>query len=603
VVFNQNDGFLNFYTAIKDALLVRTGLFYWYPEINEDRQPVAQLPAQEAETVQKVAQSQGMELEAEPQDDGTVSLIETKKSLKVCIRAVPPEDFSVAPDTVNLKDATYCVMRDRPRVQDLIARGVDPEIARSLKTYQVRNDRIELKRDEAGEHDKPVDGTTGDLRIVEVRSHFIRLASKDGDVDIWRVVTDGEETIMIEMECVSQIPFAALTPYIVPHRFYGESVADKLIQVQQIKTALLRMFLDSGYFALNQRNYVAMDLANEFTLSDLLRNVPGAPIRGRQPGAVQPMEAGALNFNPLDALEYAATMAEGRSGIVRNAQGLNPDTLHETMGGAIALINAAQKRVRLIARIFAETGVKDMFLGVHQMLRSSFGDGFQPMKARIRSSWKELKPSEWPERDAMAIHVGVGSAGKEHDLMVANQRLALTEKAMMIPGSQALLDPKNVHAQIMAWERAAGSKDGDQFWSDPTTPEGQQKLQQQGQQPNPEMMKAQADIQLKQTQAQADLQLRQTQGAADLELRKAQAQTDAQTDMARMQSEHALKQTQMDREFELKRYQLEKELELERERLAAELQIKREAALVSAQSRHAIGMAAVDNVEPGGEPG
>lgn len=611
VVFVENEGFLNLYTAMKDALIVKTGLFHWYPESYEDEQTVATVPAEAVDGVQAVAQAQGMELEPEEQDDGTVALKQTPKRLKVCIKAVPPEDFSVAPDTVSLRDTTYCVLRDRPRVQDLIARGVDPEVARNLKSYTLRNEQIEWERDEAGEHQKTLDNSSNDLRVVEVRAHYLRLdADGDGDLEIWRIVTDAEETTLIEKEEVGQIPFAALTPYLVPHRFYGESVADKLIQVQQIKTVLLRAALDDAYFALNQRMEVSMDQANEFTIPDLLRNQPGMPVRSKTGEAVRPLSAGGLNFDPWAALEYASTMAESRSGIVRNAQGLNPDTLHDTAKGAMALITAAQKRVRMIARVFAETGLKDLFLGVHQMLRAAYAEeGYDRPQARLGTAWKRIDPSSWPERDAMAIHVGVGSAGKDHDLMVATQRLELSEKLLQLPGAQGtLIDGKNVHQQLLAWERASGSKDPDQFWTDPQSPQAQQAAQQQAQQPSPEMAKAQADIQLKQSQAQADMQLRQTQAAADLKLRQSQAQTDAQTDMTRVQNEHHLKMTQMQAEFELKRYQLDRELELERERLAAELQIKREAAMASAHTAHQVGMAKVeasrvDQVEPGGEPG
>lgn len=603
VIFDKNPGFINVYTACKDALISRTGLFYWYPEDYEDTQTRATVQAEHAEALQAVAKAMGQELEPEEQDDGSVALNQTQKLVKVCVEAVPPEDFSVARDTkLPLKDTTYCCLRDRPRVQQLIERGVDPDVARSLKSYEDRNEQVERSRDEAGEHDKTLDGETGDLRVVEVRAHYIRLdMDGDGKTEIWRVLTDAEETVLIEKEEIGQIPFAALTPYINPHRFYGESVADKLIEVQKIKTALLRMLLDSGYFALNQRNYVAQGLANDFTIPDLLNNVPGQPVRGDQPGAVTPLAAGQLNFDSLAALEYAATMAESRSGIVRNAQGLNPDTLHDTAGGALALIAAAQKRVRLIARVFAETGIKDLFLGVHQMLRTSYGEGYARPKAKIGNAWQEIDPSSWPKRDEMAIDVGIGSAGREHDLLVATQRLSLTERAIEIPGAQALLDPSNVHNQLMAWERAAGSKDPDRYWSDPTTPEGQQRLQQMSQQPDPKMAEAQANIQLKQSESQADIELRRVQAQADLELRQSQAATDAQTDMARVQSDHTLKMEQMRQDFALKREQLQAELALERYRLEQELQIQREAAQHRAAAGYAGAM--VDNVEPGGEPG
>jgi hypothetical protein len=44
-------------------------------------------------------------------------------------------------------------------------------------------------------------------------------------------------------------PFAAMTPVIVTHRFFGRSIADLVMDIQRIKTALLRSILDNAYLA------------------------------------------------------------------------------------------------------------------------------------------------------------------------------------------------------------------------------------------------------------------------------------------------------------------------------------------------------------------
>ena len=54
------------------------------------------------------------------------------------------------------------------------------------------------------------------------------------------------------MSCeVDDIPFAAMTPVIVTHRFFGRSIADLVMDIQRIKTALLRALLDNAYLANN----------------------------------------------------------------------------------------------------------------------------------------------------------------------------------------------------------------------------------------------------------------------------------------------------------------------------------------------------------------
>jgi hypothetical protein len=125
----------------------------------------------------------------------------------------------------------------------------------------------------------------------------------------------------------------------MPHRFYRRERRGQAVRDPAIKTALLRMWLDSGYFALNQRMDVDMNKANEFTIADLLRNEPGVPVRGKG-------ERGEADLGRRAWLRSAAGPGvrlhhgRGRTGIVRNAQGLNPDTLHDTAKGAMALMTA-----------------------------------------------------------------------------------------------------------------------------------------------------------------------------------------------------------------------------------------------------------------------
>ena len=597
VIFSENDGFLTFNTVFKDALQVKTGLFHWWWDESEEEETSPPMPAEAAavEFAQMPPEEQaGVEF-SEPNEQGMVTATRKKLVCGVMIKAVPPEDFTVAPDTVSLRDATYCAMRDRPRVQELIARGVDPDVARDLKGYSQPDQSISEARDQAGEETLRVELGSGDLRQVEVRSHYIRLmAEEGGKLEIWRIDTDSEETVLIgEPEKVPSIPFGPITPYMNPHRFYGESLADKLIEIQKIKTTLLRMELDEGYFALNQRMAVDMTKANEFTISDLLNNVPNMPVRVNGLDALSPVRAGGLNFDVMAAMEFVSVMGEQRTGIVRNAQGLKPDTLHDTARGAIALITAAQKRLRYIARVFAETGVRDLFRGVHELLRQGYGqkpaEGVHRAKphVKIRKQWRDIDPASWPERKA--VEVGIGSAGREHDMAVM-QQIMETQAEMIGAGlGGVLVKPENIYAAAMRFAEVADVKSPERFFSDPAEQEPQPPK------PDPEMEKAKAEIMLQQEKAKADVQLEREKSAAKLETDRMSAEQNLQLSMAKMQAE-----------MQLKREQIAAELQLKREELAAELEIKRELGYAQADVARETGMAKVDaasSVKAGGEPG
>jgi hypothetical protein len=71
----------------------------------------------------------------------------------------------------------------------------------------------------------------------------------------------------------------------------------------------------------------------------------------------------------LAALEYMATVRENRTGIVRNNQGLDADSLNKTASGMNMLMSAAQQRQELIARVLAETAIKRLYRLVYRAIK------------------------------------------------------------------------------------------------------------------------------------------------------------------------------------------------------------------------------------------
>jgi hypothetical protein len=383
---------------------------------------------------------------------------------------VPPEDFTVARDTVQIAKTTYCAMRTFPRAQQLIADGHDAQKVGELTPYgSLRDGSVEIARDTAGEHDNALAASQASFNLhqVEVVEHIIRVdAEGEGKPQLWRVITGNDESVLLAKEEIDEVPFAVSTPFIVTHRLLGQSLYDKMGEIQRIRTALLRIMLDSGYFAMNQRSEVAMSRANEFTLSDLLNYVPGAPIRSESGDAVRPVSAGQLGFDVFGAMEFTSTMGESRSGVVRNAQGLNPDTLHDTAKGALALITQAQKRVRMIARVFAETGFKDLCLLVHAVTRK------HPSKAekvRLRGSWTEIDPSTWGSRKDMTVEIGVGSGGREQQLVALDRVMNVQKELVAQQGGfdGPFVTKQNVYDTVRKLVLASGEKSVDPFFSDP----------------------------------------------------------------------------------------------------------------------------------------
>jgi hypothetical protein len=243
------------------------------------------------------------------------------------------------------------------------------------------------------------------------------------------------------------------------------------------------------------------------------------------------VSSGALAFDAFGALEYFSTVAECRTGIVRNAQGLNPDTLHDSATGAMALMSAAQKRVRLIARIFAESGIKDLFLGVHALIRENCSAA---RFVRLNGAWTPIDPSNWAERNEMTIEVGLGASGRTHDLAMGTQASQILQQIVAGQGGAQgpIVTPANVYAMARYIFGKLGIKAPERFLTDPSDPNAPKPP---APQPPPELLKVQLEHQ------------RESQkNAADVQNRAREIDTNA-----------ALKRAEIDGNLALKRYDID----------------------------------------------
>ncbi len=565
VVFDENPGWQIIHDGTKDALQVKLGVFKaWVEECPEEVETFEGKNAVEAQ----LAAQNGEVGDVEQVGEDIFNFTVTRPSYrKVKIACWPPEDFAVAQDTGrSLHDDafTYCSARSRPRKQTLLLQGISREKLDMLSPYATEdNEGVTQARDTAGEHEITPD-SVGDLAKVEIREHIIKV-EEGGKSKLYSVLTGENETVFIRKEEVKRNPFSTITPYPMPHRHIGECPADRLVEKQDIQTALLRMALDSGYFSNNQRYEVDESGITPNTFADVLNNQPGGLVRVKRAGTVNPLQAGALNFDVFKALEYNATQIEQATGIVRAAQGLTPDTLHDTAKGALALLTAAQKRVKLIARNFAETGLKDLYLTVHALLREHSD---RKAKVRLKGEWVDIDPTSWGARSDMKIEIGLGASGREADLMTLEQESLVLEKIVTLQGGPQgpVVNWDNIYALAKRTFEKMGNKAPENFLSDPARAEPQPPA------PDPDMVKVEKDAELKQMELQGkgQLQAMELQGKGMLEEQKLRQQEEAAI------REHELKIQQMQAEIQLKRDIASAELELKRELLAAELQMKRE---------------------------
>ena len=415
---------------------------------------------------------------------------------------------------------------------------------------------------------------------------------------LYRVTTGGEGEVLKrggepDVIEVDEIPFAAMTPVIVTHRFFGRSIADLVMDIQRIKTALLRALLDNAYLANNPRTEVPESHATETTLDDLLVSRPGGIVRTKLPGGLSVIQHPDVGGHVFPLLQYQDATREWRTGVSRQGQGVDPNVLQNQVATiANQMFNAAQAKMKMIARIFAETGIRDLFSLLHAVVRKH---GSQPQTARLRNQWVTVDPRDWKARNDMTINVGLGTGTKTEQLAHLNMVIGAQEKAI----AAGLVSPKNLYNSARELTRLVGHKNVDLFFTPPGTPAD----------PNdPASAPIQPPSDPKAQEAQQRIELEKAKAGVDAQLSAQKHQADRQMSAAKIAADTQFKREQLKTEFELKVQQMNAEFALRREQMAAEMALKREQMQLDAQARHGSpeansGMAGASTVAPSGIDG
>jgi hypothetical protein len=640
VFMQQNAGFIVLYSFIKDALLSKVGIVkvWWESREEEQRETyydlddaafaiIAADPEVEivAHTERRTANSEiasGVESDHHSPlaprhsllHDVTVRTRRTRQCARV--EGVPPEEFGIARHARSIRDADYCfhdVLRSEAK---LIAQGYDREQIKRLPSYAAADTVEAQARDSVGEgtQNQGDDGLNSASRLIRVTEHYVRMdyessgtareaaaleehqgvdarldglcseppdASKRPDARLYRVTTAGEGEVLKrdgepDVIEVDEIPFAAMTPVIVTHRFFGRSIADLVMDIQRIKTALLRALLDNAYLANNPRTEVPESHATETTLDDLLVSRPGGIVRTKLPGGLSVIAHPDIGGHVFPLLQYQDATREWRTGVSRQGQGVDPNVLQNQVATiANQMFNAAQAKMKMIARIFAETGIRDLFSLLHAVVRKH---GSQPQTARLRNQWVTVDPRDWKARNDMTINVGLGSGTRTEQLAHLNMLIATQEKAV----AAGLVSPKNLYNSAKELTKLVGHKNVDLFFTAPGAPPDPKDPASAPIAPpsDPKAQEAQQRIEFEKAKAGVDAQLSAQKHRADHEMSAAKLAADTQ-----------LKREQLKTEFELKVQQMNAEFALRREQMAAEMALKREQMQLDAQVRHGSGNA------------
>ena len=308
------------------------------------------------------------------------------KQGRVIVEAVPPEEIRISDEhnSADLSDARFVAHTRRRTASELIAEGYDPDIIAEAQDANLSRtiDPYSFTDPETDESQK----------LLVVTEAFVRMDyNEDGISELCRVVVIGENTPtdVLDVSEISEVPFVCVQAIPKPYSPFGISVFERVRQIQDLKTAILRSTMDSYYQSTNRMKLVQ---EGQVQLDDLLTSRPGGIIRAKGHNAVTELGGAPIGGEAFQLLQFCDEQKRSRTGVSADSAMHNQLVSNESAHAVERVMSASEMLVGLIVRNIAETGIRP----VYRLIRDNlvrYHNGSVPF--RFKGNWVNVDASTW----------------------------------------------------------------------------------------------------------------------------------------------------------------------------------------------------------------
>ena len=415
-----NDGFLIFYDWIKNSLIDNLGIVkcYWERETTiEPKQLV--MSGQELLELQMNPRINVLSVEQIAPDLLNVEYEEitniTKNQPK--LEVVPPSEFRFSPEAKSLDDIGFVAHRKVVNLDYLRRRereGVFQNIIDVIED-EGSNGSVERTNYETDLNPRAYD-KINDSGKEEAKKEYLLYEcyvktdiNNDGILEDLIVTMVGNTIVRLEENTMGRHPFFVISPIRDTLRLFPRrGIADLVGELQDLNTAFLKQIIYNIAVNNDKQAFVNIDMLvdpNEFIEGKKAVRVQGNPREAVMWSPIEQLQPQVFQF-----LEYMNTMKENRTGITRYNQGMDASSLNKTATGITQIMNASNQRLELIARIFAETGVKQLF---RHMIKMNQMFITEETFVRITDKKKPIFPEDLEGTIDITVNVGVVAGSKQ----------------------------------------------------------------------------------------------------------------------------------------------------------------------------------------------
>ena len=526
IINRDNRGFLEMHSAFMDALVRKVGIMKCYWEDNTETETINYTGLDDNALAALMSDPEvDVEIDmstpmGEPMMDPTtfqivappmshdVRAVYTHADGRVKMEAVPPEEFLISRVAKSVEDAEFVAHRRVVTVSELVAMGYEYDDVVTMATIDDGMDmNVERRtRNPAIVNEMSSRNDPAMRKVLYIESYIKVDFDGDGIAELRKVCTAGDANKILNNEPCALAPFATICPDPEPHDFFGMSVADTVMDIQRIKSNIMRSTLDSLSLSIHPRVAIVEGMVN---IDDVMSTEMGSVIRQRAAGQVQPLNVPFVGQSAFPVLQYMDEIKEARTGISKASAGLDAGALQSSTATAVAAtVSAAAQHIEMIARVFAETGVKRLYeLVLHNIITHQD----KARMVRLNNDFVEIDPKSWNAKMDVSVNVALGRGSDTERMMMLRQIGEMQKEAMATMGPQnPLTDINKMSNTLKEMTKLAGFKDVSKFWSDPA----------QFQPPPPQPKEPTVEEQLVQVQIQsirADMEKKAAELALDRE--------------------------------------------------------------------------------------
>ena len=465
----NNDGFLIFYDWIKNSLIDNLGIVkcYWEREQTVETKRLV-VSGEQLMQMQMNPKLNILSVEQLAPDILNIEYEEitniTKNQPK--LEVVPPSEFRFSPEAKSLENVGFVAHRKivnldylRRREQEGVFQNIDKVLESDGGEGFVKRTEYESNLNPRA-YDKIADSEVEDAKkeFLLYECYIKTDVNNDGmleDVIVTIVGKQNGTIVRLEENTMGRHPFFTISPIRDTLRLFPKrGIADLVAELQDLNTALLKQIIYNVATNNDKQAFINIDTLidpNEFIDGRKAVRVTGNPREAVQWSPIEPLQPQVFQF-----LEYMNTLKENRTGITRYNQGMDANSLNKTATGITQIMNASNQRLELIARIFAETGVKQLFRHMIKMNQMFITD---ETCIRITDKPKPIYPEDLEGTIDITVNVGVVAGSKQQQAQAMQLLLSMYPQLLQV----GLAAPEHVSYAFGRLVEALGYKNVSDF--------------------------------------------------------------------------------------------------------------------------------------------